>query len=246
VLVRAAQAVERPQRLPAPARPCRRTHGAAAAAAWLAALVLAATVPTAEARAAEEADARRAAGNTVALAMLPERATYGLAADGTPRLPRFTYGRDLPLPRHQGYEAFKADLVVVFKGRRELNLMYRGGVIATYPIALGREPRGHKLREGDGRTPEGVYTLDWRNPNSRFHRALRISYPASRDRERAARLGVHPGSDIMLHGLPNGRSADAIGHPYRDWTEGCIAVTSAEMDEIWYRVDDGTPIIIYP
>jgi murein L,D-transpeptidase YafK len=136
--------------------------------------------------------------------------------------------------------------VVVFKGRRELHLMYRGGVIATYPVALGREPRGHKLREGDGRTPEGVYTLDWRNPNSRFHRALRISYPAPRDREHAARLGVHPGSDIMLHGLPNGRSADAIGHPYRDWTEGCIAVTSAEMDEIWYRVDDGTPIIIYP
>jgi L,D-transpeptidase catalytic domain len=233
VLARAAQMVGRPRPL-TPARLGRRTRaGMTAAAACLAALMLA-TAPAADARAQE----------AVNVAMLP-RATYGLA-DGAPPLPRLTYGRDVPLPRHQGYEAFKADLVVVFKGKRELHLMHRGGVIATYPVALGREPRGRKLHEGDGRTPEGVYVLDWRNPNSRFHRALHVSYPAPRDWERAARLGVHPGSDIMIHGLPIGRNPDALGHPYRDWTEGCIAVTSAEMDDIWYRVDDGTPIIIYP
>ena len=171
----------------------------------------------------------------------------GVAA-GLGALPALTYGRDIPLPRatYPYADAVKADLVVVFKGQRVLHLMNRGEVVGSYRIALGREPTGSKLRAGDGRTPEGVYTLDWRNPNSRFHRSLHVSYPAPRDWLRAARLGVHPGTDIMIHGLPNDRGAEVVGHPYRDWTEGCIAVTSREMDEIWERVDDGTTIIIYP
>jgi murein L,D-transpeptidase YafK len=143
-------------------------------------------------------------------------------------------------------EAVKADLVVVYKGKRTLQLKRAGRVLKSFPIALGREPTGTKLREGDGRTPEGVYTLDWRNPNSQFYRAIHISYPRPGEPVHATRWGVSPGGQIMLHGLPNGMSAERIGHPRRDWTEGCIALTNEEIDEIWARVDDGTTIIIYP
>jgi murein L,D-transpeptidase YafK len=163
-------------------------------------------------------------------------------------LPALTYGRDIPLPQatYMYREAVMADLVVVFKSRRELHLMNRGEVVGTYRVALGRNPKGHKLQEGDGRTPEGVYTLNWRNPNSRFHRSIHVSFPRQRDRDRAERLGMRPGQHIMIHGLPNGHGPEAVGHPYLDWTDGCIAVTNEEMDEIWERVADGTTIIIYP
>jgi murein L,D-transpeptidase YafK len=143
-------------------------------------------------------------------------------------------------------EQSKADLVVVYKGERTLQLKRAGRVLKAFPIALGREPTGPKLREGDGRTPEGVYTLDWRNPDSQFYRAIHISYPRPGESVHAARWGVPPGGHIMLHGLPNGVSADRIGHPRRDWTEGCIALTNEHIDEIWTRVEDGTTIIIYP
>jgi murein L,D-transpeptidase YafK len=140
----------------------------------------------------------------------------------------------------------KADLVIVHKAARKLQLMAAGRVIASYRIALGRAPDGPKRREGDGRTPEGVYTVDWRNANSNFHRSLHVSYPRAWDDQRAERWGVSPGGEIMLHGLPNGVSAERIGHPYVDWTNGCIALTNEEIDEVWARVDDGTTIIIYP
>ncbi|MGH6916627.1 MAG: L,D-transpeptidase family protein [Geminicoccaceae bacterium] len=143
-------------------------------------------------------------------------------------------------------EQIKADLVVVYKGERILQLKRAGRVLKTFPIALGREPNGPKLQEGDGRTPEGVYTLDWRNPDSQFYRAIHISYPRAGGSEHAVRWGVSPGGQIMLHGLPNGVSAERIGHPRRDWTNGCIALTNEEIDEIWARVEDGTTIIIYP
>ncbi|MEM7021694.1 MAG: L,D-transpeptidase family protein [Pseudomonadota bacterium] len=143
-------------------------------------------------------------------------------------------------------EQTKADLVVVYKSERVLHLKRAGRVLKSFSIALGREPKGHKRQEGDGRTPEGVYTLDWRNPSSQFHRALHISYPGPDDAEQATRWGVSPGGQIMLHGLPNGVAADRVGHPNRDWTEGCIALTNEEIEEIWARVDDGTTIIIYP
>jgi murein L,D-transpeptidase YafK len=140
----------------------------------------------------------------------------------------------------------KADLVVVRKGKRTLQLLHAGRPFKTYTIALGPEPAGPKRRAGDGRTPEGVYTLDWRNPRSSFYRAIHVSYPSAHDWEPAARWGVPPGGLIMIHGLPNGVPAARVGHPWNNWTNGCIAVTNREMDEIWSLVDDGTTIIIYP
>jgi murein L,D-transpeptidase YafK len=140
----------------------------------------------------------------------------------------------------------KADTVLVLKSRRQMLLLRDGGVLRSFPIALGRNPRGPKTAEGDGRTPEGHYVLDWRNRNSRYHRSIHISYPGPDDIERAEALGVPPGSDIMIHGLPNGLGRIGVAHARLDWTDGCIAVTNAEMDEIWVMVDSGTPIVILP
>jgi murein L,D-transpeptidase YafK len=118
-------------------------------------------------------------------------------------------------------------------------LLLRGNVVLrSYRIALGRDPVGHKQREGDGRTPEGRYIVDRRNPKSKFHLALHISYPNSDDVARAQAAGVDPGGDIMIHGLKDGELRED------DWTQGCIAVTDQEMDEIWGLVPDGTVIVI--
>ncbi len=141
---------------------------------------------------------------------------------------------------------FTADLVLVLKGERRLLLLAGGEVMRSFKIALGRAPVGDKLREGDGRTPEGTYVIDGRNPQSRFYRSIHVSYPNEDDRARARRLGVAPGTDIMIHGLPNGREAVGADHAKWDWTEGCIAVTNAQMDEIWHAVADGTVIEIRP
>lgn len=140
----------------------------------------------------------------------------------------------------------RADSVVVVKSQRTLTLMSGQRALKTYRIALGGDPVGHKTQQGDHKTPEGSYVLDRRNPKSRFHRAIHISYPNAEDRARAARLGVEPGGDIMVHGLPNGFGWLAGVHTVRDWTDGCIAVTDQEMDEIWRAVADGTPIEIQP
>ena len=139
-----------------------------------------------------------------------------------------------------------ADRVVVLKGERRLMLFRGTHVLRTYRIALGRSPQGAKVAAGDGRTPEGRYLLDWRNPHSRFHRSIHVSYPNDADRARARRLGLSPGGDIMIHGLP--ARLDGIGgdHAHWDWTEGCVAVNNAEMDEIWSPVADGTVIDIRP
>src|SRR5215471_5854362 len=126
-----------------------------------------------------------------------------------------------------------ADRVVVAKAARTLTL-YRGvEVLKTYKIALGRSPDGPKEQEGDGRTPEGVYVIDARNAQSAFHRSLHVSYPNADDRRRAARRQVRPGGAIMIHGLPNGLGGIGAAHRLRDWTEGCIAVTDEEIEEIW-------------
>jgi murein L,D-transpeptidase YafK len=140
----------------------------------------------------------------------------------------------------------KADRVLVLKGQRELHLLAGSQTLRTYTVALGFEPEGPKRRAGDGRTPEGHYLLDRRNPESRFHRSIHISYPGPEDRAMAKSMGVEPGGDIMIHGLPNGRGWIGSDHARFDWTEGCIAVTNEEMDEIWAMVDDGTPIEIRP
>ncbi|MCC6857357.1 MAG: L,D-transpeptidase family protein [Bryobacterales bacterium] len=139
-----------------------------------------------------------------------------------------------------------ADKLVVYKSKREL-LLYRGGkVLRSYRVALGSNPVGPKQRQGDGRTPEGTYTISGRNAASAFHRSLRISYPNAADRVRARRQRVNPGGDIMIHGLPNGQGFIGAAHRLVDWTDGCIAVTDAEIEEIWRLAPDGTPIRIDP
>ncbi len=143
-------------------------------------------------------------------------------------------------------DAASADMVLLYKGRRTLYLMRDGKVIRSYQVALGRNPFGHKNQEGDGRTPEGGYLIDWRNPNSDFHLSLHISYPRPQDYTTASAAGKDPGGAIMIHGLPNGRTADQVGHPRFDWTNGCIAVSNVEIEEIWQLVDDGTAIFILP
>jgi murein L,D-transpeptidase YafK len=140
----------------------------------------------------------------------------------------------------------KADKVVVFKGKRVLILLRDGEILKTYRIALGRQPKGHKTKVGDNKTPEGTYILDARNPNSNYHLSIRISYPNETDLLNAQRLGVTPGGDIMIHGLSNGTRKLEKYHRYLNWTNGCIAVTDREMEEIWNLVPDGTPIEIKP
>jgi murein L,D-transpeptidase YafK len=142
-----------------------------------------------------------------------------------------------------------ADQVVVKKSERKLMLMHDGKVMREYRIALGDNPWGHKMHEGDERTPEGDYILDWRNPRSNFYKSIHISYPNDRDRLFARVMGLKPGGMIMIHGLPNYLPANAVRHANynrRDWTDGCIAVDNHEMDEIWHAVRDGTPIKILP
>jgi murein L,D-transpeptidase YafK len=138
----------------------------------------------------------------------------------------------------------RVNQIVVHKARREMLLLRGESILRSYRIALGRDPLGHKFQEGDGRTPEGRYTIDRRNPKSKYYLSLHISYPDSRDLIRAREAGVDPGGDIMIHGLKDGHPADS--HPASDWTQGCIAVTNREMDEIWDLVPDGTPIVILP
>jgi murein L,D-transpeptidase YafK len=140
----------------------------------------------------------------------------------------------------------RVDRVVVNKSRRELLLVSGENVLRSYRIALGFDPVGHKVKDGDGRTPEGRYAIDRRNPRSAYHLSLGISYPNEIDRLRAGELGVDPGGDIMIHGLPNGVDPAERGHPEQDWTRGCIAVSDAEMEEIWGLVADGTAVEINP
>ena len=140
----------------------------------------------------------------------------------------------------------KADLVLVFKSERRLELRSQGRTLRSYRIALGGNPIGHKVQEGDARTPEGLYQLDWRNAGSQYYKSIHVSYPNDLDAYRAEGLGVDPGGMIMIHGLPNDfrpeRADSLLG---RDWTNGCIAVRNEDMDEIWHAVDDGTTIMIF-
>ena len=142
--------------------------------------------------------------------------------------------------------ALHVDRVVVLKKERTLQLLERGKVVKTYKIALGGNPVGAKTQQGDHKTPEGIYVLDSRNAHSQFYKSLHISYPNANDRAAARRRGVSPGGDVFVHGLPNGYRYVGAAHRLKDWTDGCIAVTDEEMDEIWSDVTDGTPIEIRP
>lgn len=144
--------------------------------------------------------------------------------------------------------AVKAAKVVVYKSERRMDLLDRHGrPIRSYQVSLGKNPVGDKQQQGDNRTPEGLYNIDWRNPGSAYHLSLRISYPNKNDQWRANRAGVNPGGDIFIHGLPNGKGWKRWKYnKSRDWTNGCIAVYDDEMREIWNLVPDGTPILIKP
>ena len=140
----------------------------------------------------------------------------------------------------------KADEVLVVKSEKRLYLLHRNKAFASYPVTFGSNPKGHKQVRGDGRTPEGHYVLDYKNPNSRFYKSIHISYPNSRDRENARRRGLDPGGDIMIHGQPNGYGWAAPVLQLFSWTDGCIALSDSNMDIIWQAVDPGTPIEIKP
>lgn len=140
----------------------------------------------------------------------------------------------------------QADRVVVDKRAHTLTLLDHGRPLKTYRVSLGAHPDGPKRQEGDERTPEGVYVLDYRKADSRAHRALHISYPDSADVAQARARGVAPGGLIMIHGISNGLGWLGRLHRLVDWTDGCVAVTDWEMDEIWRAVPAGTPIEIRP
>jgi murein L,D-transpeptidase YafK len=140
----------------------------------------------------------------------------------------------------------RADRVVVLKKERTLELLRQGKVIKSYKVALGGDPIGPKTRQGDHKTPEGGYVLDFRNAHSQFYKSIHISYPNARDRAEARKNGVSPGGDVFVHGLPNGYGAVGAAHRLKDWTDGCVAVTDEEIDEIWRVVADGTRIEIRP
>ncbi len=138
------------------------------------------------------------------------------------------------------------DKVLIEKKKRRLTLISKGEAIKTYKIALGGNPVGPKERQGDNKTPEGTYTIDSRNRHSGYHLSLRISYPNKKDKKRAKELDVSPGGDVMIHGIKNGLSWVGGFHTEIDWTEGCIAVTNKEMEEIARLVPNGTPVEIRP
>ena len=137
-----------------------------------------------------------------------------------------------------------ATFILVDKSDRTLTLYGDGAVLKTYTeIQFGDAPLGHKRFEGDERTPEGRYTIDTRNPNSAYHLSLRISYPNAQDWAFAEARGRSPGGDIFLHGQPN---AVPLGKVPGDWTDGCIALSNQEIEELWRAVPDGTTIEIRP
>ena len=173
------------------------------------------------------------------------REAVGAASFPTPLPPaidRSYASRSIPRDTISG-RPLVADYVLVDKSERLLIVYYRGNPIRAYRgLQFGDAPFGHKRFQGDERTPEGLYTIDRRNPRSRFHLSLGISYPNRTDMAFAAQYGRSAGGDIFIHGQPTGRP----GRMFGDWTDGCIALTNAEIEELWQIVPDGTPIEIRP
>lgn len=138
------------------------------------------------------------------------------------------------------------DRIEVYKSKRKMRVYSGNVLLKTYRIALGKNPVGHKEFEGDCKTPEGIYTIDGKNPNSAFHKNLGVSYPNEKDIEHAMTLGKSAGGDIKIHGLRNGYGYRAKFHRWKDWTAGCIAVTDNEIDELYEAVQLGAEIEIFP
>ncbi len=149
---------------------------------------------------------------------------------------RYTAGQRVPLEGH-------VDRILIEKDARRLTVFRNGVALRSYPVALGFAPRGDKQREGDGRTPEGLFTINRRNPQSAYHLSLGIDYPQPDDIARARAGGYAPGGDIFIHGQPNGFGMVTIP---TDWTAGCIAVSDAIIEELWRVVPVGTPVEIRP
>ena len=155
--------------------------------------------------------------------------------------------KKLYMPATSKAEKFQITQVIVEKAARKLFLMGGSTTLREYRIALGKNPLGQKQQEGDSRTPEGDYILDWRNPASRFFRSLHVSYPTPEQLRTAKRSGIDPGGEIMIHGQPSSWVERIhLGFDQFDWTDGCIAVENQDMLEIWSMVADGTPITIKP
>ena len=139
-----------------------------------------------------------------------------------------------------------ADFVLVNKSEKRLYLMRQGKVFAEFPVVFGANPKGHKQKQGDERTPEGRYILDYKNAKSQYYKSIHISYPNAQDRAAAWRRGDDPGGDIMIHGQRNGYEHLAFIAQRFNWTNGCIALTNDDMDFVWQAVPVGTPIDIKP
>ena len=142
--------------------------------------------------------------------------------------------------------AQKVDAVLVIKSEKRLYLLNNGVPFASFSTTFGANPTGHKQAQGDERTPEGDYLLDYKNPNSKFYKSIHISYPNAEDRANARRLGVDPGGDVMIHGQANGWEWAAALVQFFPWTDGCIALSNQDMEQVWMAVDPGTPIEIRP
>lgn len=144
----------------------------------------------------------------------------------------------------------KVTQIKVYKAKRYMDVYSGENIIRRYAIRLGFNPIGHKGQEGDGKTPEGKYRLDWRNPKSQFYKSFHVSYPNKMDKKQAQDRGVSPGGEIMVHGSSNKMKniGERLYHyiPNTDWTFGCIAISNAAIDELWLLMDDNTPIEIFP
>jgi murein L,D-transpeptidase YafK len=136
------------------------------------------------------------------------------------------------------------DRIYVDKSEHWMAVYHAGQIIREFRVALGRGGLRPKQHAGDGRVPEGVYAISAHNPDSAYHLSLRISYPSPDDELGARERRMNPGGDIMIHGLPNGRGWIGSMHRRADWTDGCLAVTDAEMDWLYRAVPDGTPVVI--
>jgi L,D-transpeptidase catalytic domain len=170
--------------------------------------------------------------------------SFSSVSSGSPAVAATPGQTDFGAGSAAGFEM--AEKVLVVKHERKLYLMRRGRVIAEYPIKLGLNPYGHKQREGDFRTPEGKYELVARNPRSEFFLSIKVSYPNREDAAVASEAGFPPGGLIMIHGQPNVPKKPPEHYATRDWTDGCIALSNADMVDVWLRTGTGIPIEIRP
>ena len=179
----------------------------------------------------------------------PKPAETPLPAESIPNRVAILEKKPLPRPKIPAVTLPAnsiANRILVEKSAHRLTLFHDNTPVKTYEIALGQQPEGPKQFAGDNKTPEGRYVIDSRKRNSSYHRALHISYPNPKDAAFAAKQKKSAGGDIMIHGLPNGMGTLGPFHRLRDWTAGCIAVTNAEIEEIWRAVPNGAPIEIRP